>query len=286
MTGKKKVLGRGLASLLPDFDSNKKENFFECDTDIILPNKYQPRNIFSENSINELAESIKKQGIIQPLIVKKKDDKYELIAGERRLIAAKKAGFTKVPVIVKDISDSEHLILSIIENIQREDLNSIEVAYAYKRLIDEFSLTQEQVAETVGKSRSGVANLLRLLKLSDEIKNAVKNEILSMGHARALLSAENDVIQNRAFEIIIKKKLSVRETERLLKKLNKEAEDIKEKKEKIYYFKEIEDSLSDIFGSKVKIFKKTKKGKIEIEFKNDDDLQRLIGIFNEKNMRN
>jgi len=278
----KKALGRGLDSLLPDYGESfeNTENFLECDTDIILPNRYQPRSIFSEESIAELVNSIKEQGIIQPLVVRKHENGYELAAGERRLRAAKKAGLLKVPVVVRGFSDSEMLEISIIENVQRENLNPIEEADAYRRLIDEFSLTQEQVAKRVGKSRPAIANFLRLRQLPDEIKNEMKNGTLSMGHARALLGAGSEAQQSRAFKTIIAKKLSVREAENLIKKLKSESEPEKNKESKMtseeLYFADLAQVLSRKIGSRVQITKRGKKGSVRIEFYNDDDLERII----------
>jgi ParB family transcriptional regulator, chromosome partitioning protein len=281
MAGKKNVLGRGLASLLPDIEEQTENDkiFFECDIDIIFPNQYQPRTIFSEKSIAELTNSIKQQGIIQPLIVRKHESGYELIAGERRLRAAKKAGLKKVPVIVKNFAGSQLLEISIIENIQRQDINPIEEAYAYQRLIDDFSFTQEKIAQKIGKSRSAIANFLRLIKLSSPIKEALKNNLITMGHARALLSAENNLIQSKAFKTLLEKDLSVRETEKLIQKLNKNRTKINKTFFYNQQFTKIAESLSHKFSTKIKITKKGKKGKIEIEFKDQDDLDRVIKIM-------
>ncbi|MBW1650795.1 MAG: ParB/RepB/Spo0J family partition protein [Deltaproteobacteria bacterium] len=277
---KKKALGRGLDALLPAGDFLNK-NFFECDIDIILPNRYQPRLHFSKESIEELADSIKKQGIIQPLSVRKAENGYELAAGERRLRAAQKAGLKKVPVIVRDFSDSEMLEISIVENIQRENLNPIEEADAYYRLINEFKLTQEQAANKVGKSRSALTNTLRLRQLSEQIKQEIKKGVLSAGHARAILSIDSKIKQNEIAKFIIAKKLSVRQTEDLIKRIKnqKEEKDTGVKSAEQIYFADLAHSLSNKFGTKVKIIKKGKKGKVEINFYGDEDLDRIINLF-------
>ncbi len=280
---KKKVLGRGIDALFPDMDliDNKANDFFQCDIDIIRPNRYQPRRKFSENDLTELSQSIKEQGIIQPLLVRKNEIGYELVAGERRLRASKMAGFEKVPVMVRDISDTELLEISIVENIQREDLNPMEEADAYKRLMIEFKLTQDQVAGRVGKSRPTVANFLRLCNLPNQIRDSLSEGIISMGHARALLGTETSAQQNTAFQMVISKGLSVRETEALIKKLKSEKEI---KKPPTHgpddiYFKSLEDDLSRNFGTKVQIKRKGKKGRVEIEFYSNNDLDRLLGLL-------
>ena len=281
----KRALGRGLDSLLPadDFLNEKNKIFFECDIDIILPNRYQPRLHFSKESIEELADSIKKQGIIQPLSVRKTENGYELAVGERRLRAAQKAGLKKVPVIVRDLSDSDMLEISIVENIQRENLNPIEEANAYYRLINEFKFTQEQAAKKVGKSRSAVANTLRLRQLSDQIKQEIKKGVLSSGHARAILSIDSKIKQNEIAKFIIAKKLSVRQTEDLVKreKNKKDDKSIGKKSVEQIYFADLAQRLSNKFGTKVKIIKKGKKGRVEIDFYGSDDLDRIINLFRE-----
>ncbi len=283
---KKKVLGRGIDALFPDMDliDNKANDFFQCDIDIIRPNRYQPRRRFSEDELAELSQSIKEQGIIQPLLVRKNDVGYELVAGERRLRASKMAGFKKVPVMVRDITDTELLEISIVENIQREDLNPMEEAEAYKRLMIEFKLTQDQVAGRVGKSRPTVANFLRLCNLPKQIRDSLSEGIISMGHARALLGTETSAQQNTAFHLVISKNLSVRETEALIKKLKSEK---KKKKTPPHdsdavYFKSLEDDLSRSFGTKVQIKRKGQKGRVEIEFYSNDDLDRLFDLLRKK----
>lgn len=289
---KKMALGRGLDSLIPDSPEmvqpqetpEARKDFFLCETDLIRPNQFQPRQQFGDVELKELSDSIKSEGVIQPLLVRKADVGYELIAGERRLRASKLAGLNEVPVIVKDIDDEKMLEISIIENIQRENLNPIEEAEAYYRLIDQFGLTQEQAAERVGKSRSAVANFLRLRQLSDEIKNSILAGQLSMGHARALLSLETHQEQNMAFQEVLSKGLSVRQTEALVKQLKED----KDKPPKMPSPETTEDrqiialseKLSQHFGTKVEIKRRGKKGKVELEFYSDDDLNRLLDLLN------
>ncbi|MBT4365506.1 MAG: ParB/RepB/Spo0J family partition protein [Desulfobacteraceae bacterium] len=281
---KKLGLGKGLNALIPEIesiDNNSETEFFHCDINLITPNRYQPRLNFSKDELEDLSGSIKEQGVLQPLLVRKNKTGYELIAGERRLRASKMAGLDKVPVIIKDISDTELLELSIVENIQRENLNAIEEADAYQRLIDEFDFTQEQVATRVGKSRSAVANFLRLRQLNDPIKLNIVDGTLSMGHARALLGAESASQQEAVWKEIISKGLSVRQAESLIKKLKSQKN--KPKKPAFStdenYFKSITEDLSRRFGTKVQIKRKGRKGKVEIEFYGNEDLGRLIDLL-------
>ena len=248
----------------------------------VEPNRDQPRKHFSEEGIEELASSIKQYGIIQPLLVQKREDYYEIIAGERRWRAAMKAGLKEVPVIVKDYSNRESVEISLIENIQREDLNPIEEALAYDRLIQEFELTQEQVAGRVSKSRSAVTNSLRLLKLVDDVRQMVIAGDISEGHARTLLGLPNEEMQRLLAERIVKEKLSVRETEKLVKKLTSNTP--KKTKARDYQKEAILGNLSEqlkvILGTKVSITEKGKsKGKIEIEYYSDDELNRIFEML-------
>lgn len=281
---RKVALGRGLDALIPSGESAPVEGteFFDCEIDRILPNPYQPRSRFSDAELAELAQSIEKQGILQPLLVRRSEAGYELIAGERRLRAAKIAGLQRVPVVLKEVDRADSLEMSIIENIQREDLNPLEEADAYQRLISEFDLTQEQAALRLGKSRSAVANILRLRQLPEPIKAGIRDSALSMGHARALLGADNTAQQSAVWREIVSKGLSVRQTETLIKKL-------KEKKggppkrapgSEDRYFSDLSDDLSRQFGTRVRIKRRGKKGRVEIEFFSDDDLDRLIHLFN------
>ena len=227
-TGKKKrkklALGRGLDALIPDLEPEDKiaQEYFQCDISLIAHNRYQPRQQFSDDDLEELSASIKTQGIIQPLLVRKHNGGYEIVAGERRLRAAVKAGLKQVPVVVKTVSNSEMLEMSIVENIQREDFNPIEEADAYYQLINEFNLTQDQAAARVGKSRSAVANFLRLRNLPQQIKDSMIDATLSMGHARALLGIEATAQQIGIWQTILAKGLSVRETENLVKQAKAE----------------------------------------------------------------
>lgn len=252
----------------------------------VEPNRDQPRKHFSEEGIEELASSIKQYGIIQPLLVQKREDYYEIIAGERRWRAAMKAGLKEVPVIVKDYSNREAVEISLIENIQREDLNPIEEALAYDRLIQEFELTQEEVAGRVSKSRSAVTNSLRLLKLADDVRQMVIAGDISEGHARTLLGLPNEEMQRLLAERIVKEKLSVRETEKLVKKLTSNTP--KKTKARDYQKEAILGNLSEqlkiILGTKVSITEKGKsKGKIEIEYYSDDELNRIFEMLQSLN---
>ncbi len=286
---KKMALGRGLDALIPDVSpttavSTQKtdENFLECDIELIQPNRYQPRSHFSPDELAQLSDSIRAQGVLQPLLVRRAAVGYELVAGERRLRAAKMAGLERVPVVIKRVSDTEMLEMSIVENIQRENLNPMEEAEAYHRLIEEFGLTQEQAAGRVGKSRSAVANFLRLRQLPEPIKLSINEGQLSMGHARALLGAENTAQQNVAWRAIVRKGLSVRQTEDLVKRLRSAAEAVERKKNgsEDRHLASVAESLSRRFGTKVEIKRRGKRGKLEIEFYNNDDLNRLLELLN------
>ena len=289
-TRRKMALGRGLEALIPGFEatgsgSDSTEDGAEsvyrhCPLELIRPNRYQPRVQFSEKELAELADSIRTQGILQPLLVRRQGKDYELVAGERRLRAARMAGLDHVPVLVRPISDAEMLEISIIENVQREDLNPMEEADAYHRLIEAFDLTQEEAARRVGKSRSAVANFLRLRQLPEPIKASLRDGELSMGHARALLGAANSARQVAAWQQVMRRKLSVRETEALIKRLNRQPEtsDAPPGGESAY-FTHLAEDLSRHFGTKVAIQRRGQRGKVEIEFYNDQDLDRLLGLL-------
>ena len=278
-------LGKGLDALFPGIGVSQEEssgNLLECDVDKIQPNPYQPRRNFPENEMVELADSVKVQGILQPLLVRESlSDGYELIAGERRLRAAKMAGLFKVPIIIKNIGDNELLELSIVENIQRQNLNPMEEAEAYLRLLSDFKMTQEKIARQVGKSRSAVANFLRLNQLPNDIKSSIKDGLISMGHARALLGADTSALQRQAWKIVILRALSVRSTEALIQRLNSEKQHVKKlkKRPEDVYFLNIEEELARHFGTKVMIKRRGQKGKVEIEFYGNDDLDRLLGLL-------
>jgi ParB family chromosome partitioning protein len=278
---KKMALGKGLGALIPGIEKTedeKRQDYFYCDIDLIRPNRFQPRAAFSENDLQELAESIKNQGVLQPLLVRQDEAGYELIAGERRLRAAKRAGLTQVPVVIKRVGDGKLLEISLVENIQRENLNPVEEAEAYHRLITQLNLTQDQAAARVGKSRSAVANFLRLRQLPEQIKASIIDGTLSMGHARALLGTESSAQQLAAWRAVITKGLSVRETENLVRRMRaekKKPRQTADRSEQIYLSGLAED-LSRHFGTKILIKKDGKKGKVEIEFYSNEDLERLI----------
>lgn len=290
-----KGLGKGLDSMIPpkrtaraqaqDSAANKNAN---KSGEVILkindvePNKTQPRRTFNEDSLIELSESIKQHGIVQPLVVAKQKDYYEIIAGERRWRAAKIAGLKEVPVIIKDYSPQEIMEVALIENIQREDLNPIEEAKAYKNLIDEYNLKQDQVAEKVSKSRTAVTNALRLLKLDDRVQEMLINENISSGHARALLGLDDAEKQYNIATQIFDEKLSVRETEKLVKQINRPEQPPKPKKElkNDFVYRDIEEKLKEKIGTKVKINRKTEdKGKIEIEYYSPEELEKILAYF-------
>ncbi|OYP45255.1 chromosome partitioning protein ParB [Lachnotalea glycerini] len=248
----------------------------------IEPNREQPRKNFEEDSLLELAESIKQFGIIQPLVVQERDEYYEIIAGERRWRAAKIAGLKEVPVIIKKYSAQEIVEISLIENIQRENLNPIEEAFAFKKLISEFDLKQDEVAERVSKSRTAVTNSLRLLKLDERVQQMVIDDKISTGHARTLIVIEDNDIQYNLANRIFDEKLSVRETEKLIKNISTQKEEIKEKKvvENDFIYKNIEERITSIVGSRVTINqKKNNKGKIEIEYYSNDELERIFELL-------
>jgi ParB family chromosome partitioning protein len=286
---KKMALGRGLGALIPDIGSidgtqgaDSKQPYLEAAVDLIQPNRYQPRTHFVKEDLEELSESIRSQGIIQPLLVRSMaTGGYELVAGERRLRAARMAGLDTVPVVIKEISDSEMLEMSIVENIQRENLNPMEEAHAYHRLIEEFGLTQEQAAGRVGKSRSAVANFLRLRQLPEPIKGSITDGRLSMGHARALLGLDNTAQQNTAWRTILKRGLSVRQTEALVKHLRMSAETTEVPKSTTMdrHLASVAEELSRRFGTRVQIKRRGQKGRLEIEFYSNEDLDRLIELL-------
>ena len=257
---------------------NVPKIFFYCEIELIRSNRFQPRIQFAEDELAELCQSIKEQGILQPLLVREENDGFELIAGERRLRAAKKAGLTQVPVVIKRIEDSKLLELSIVENIQRANFNPIEESEAYHSLITEFNLTQDEAATRVGKSRSAVANFLRLRQLPEPIKTSILEGKLTMGHARALLGVENSTQQMAAWRAVVKKNLSVRETEDLIRSLKDEKKKPKvgRKSTEDLHLLNLADDLSRHFGTKVVIKRRGQTGRVEIEFYSNDDLDRLI----------
>ena len=278
---KKQVLGRGLDALIPDMEASElePEPFFYCDIDSIRPNPYQPRRRFSDQDLKGLSSSIKEKGIIQPLVVRAVSTGYELIVGERRWRAARLAGVKRVPVVVKNVSGAEMVETALVENIQREDLNPLEKADAYYRLIKEFGLTQREVAKRVGQERSTVANFLRLRKLPKPIQADIINNTLSMGHARALLGAETPAQQKEAWHRIVSGNLPVRAAEALVKKLKGrklKATRAKARTSQDVYIESLADDLSRYFGTRVRIVRRGDRGKVEIEFHSNKDLERLI----------
>ena len=291
MAVKKTGLGKGLDSMIPPKDTPKavkgKESASSKTGETILkinevePNKKQPRKFFNEEALMELSDSIKQHGIVQPLVVKKQKDYYEIIAGERRWRAAKMAGLKEVPVVIKDYSPQEIMEVALIENIQREDLNPVEEAKAYQNLIKEYNLKQEEVANRVSKSRSAITNSLRLLKLCDPVLNYLIEETISSGHARALLALDDPEKQVSAAEKIVKEHLSVRETEKLVKNLNQPEKKVPKKELKNdFVYKDMEEKLKQKIGTKVKINRKSENsGKIEIEYYTQDDLEKIIAYF-------
>ena len=304
MAAKKSGLGRGLDALFPEktvhskqeekpvqkavsADDKKEKETAENGIKTVKiskvePNREQPRKKFDEDALLELSESIKQYGVLQPLLVSDKKDYYEIIAGERRWRAAKTAGLKEVPVIIKEFSDQETVEISLIENIQREDLNPVEEAQAYKRLIDEFQLKQDEIADRVAKSRTAVTNSLRLLKLDPRVQDMVVNEMLTAGHARAILGITDPDMQEMVASKVFDNKLSVRETEELVRKILKPSK----KKEKVSnpaedaVYESLEEKMKGITGTRVFIRrKKNNKGKIEIEYYSRDDLERIIDLF-------
>ncbi len=275
-------LGRGISALIPDFEDHEgSPDFIMCPIEDIVPNRFQPRIIFHPEELDRLKDSIEQQGILQPLLARISGDSYELIAGERRLRAAKETSLTHVPVIIKDLTDEQVLEVSIIENIQRANLNVLEEAEAYHRLIHEFNYTQEKVAKKIGKNRSTIANLLRLRSLPEKIKDSLLAEKISMGHARALLGGGSEENQIHLFKIVLAKKLSVRETEKLVNQFKKEAPKtpVISAAEKQFLDK-TSSILSEQIKSNVKIKMNGDKGRIEINFKSKTEFQRLINLFN------
>lgn len=274
---KKTGLGRGMAALLPAADDDRAD-YFLCPIEEIKPNRSQPRKTFASDKLEELAASIREKGIIQPLVVRRKADHYELIAGERRWRAAQKAGLREVPVVIQNVSDGTALELALIENIQRQDLNAVEEAEAYQALLENFTLSQEELAKRVGKERSTVANALRLLRLPAEIKRDIAEERLSMGHARALLALDSPEQMKTAREEIVKKQLTVRQTELLVKKL-KASRPAKPAKKPGPDLTDVIDRLKRHFKAKVALRQAGRGGKIEISFANQEELTRIVELI-------
>lgn len=284
MVNFKKGLGKGLGALIPQgtvFTGGR--TIVNVEVNKVLANPRQPRTVFAKDSLKELANSIKEQGVIEPILARLRNGKYELVAGERRLRAAKMAGLSTIPAIIKDFTDEQSLELSLIENLQREDLNPMDEAEGYARLSKEFDFTQEQVAKKVGKDRSTVTNMLRILTLPDKIKNSLRKEDISVGHARALLSAETAEKQLDLWKQIIKNNLNVRDVEMLVKGKVEAKPAVKKGGRKRAFTQNVElnalvEKLTTHLGTKVKIFGSPERGKIEIEYYSKEDLERILEI--------
>lgn len=288
----KRGLGRGLDALIPATAAqDNTERINEVPINEIKPNKFQPRRVFDEEALFELSQSISQYGVVQPIVVRKLLNGYELVAGERRWRASQKAGLKTIPVVIKDYTDAEMTEIALIENLQRQDLNPIEEAMAYRRLMNEFGLTQEEVARKIGRSRSLIANTVRLLNLSDIVQEHVSRGTLSMGQARPLLSIEDSELQQQAAETIIEEDLSARDVEELVKRINaapakakQTAEEISPVEKEIFVV-EAEDKLKLLLGTQVKIKPGKIKSKIEIEFYSADDLERILETISAQKTR-
>ena len=286
---KKFGLGKGLNALIPDdveLEKGEKDTVNDkanlISINLIKSNQEQPRKTFDNERIMELAESIKHHGIVQPIILKKHNDEYIIVAGERRWRAAKLAGLKEVPAIIMDLTDKQVLEISLIENIQRQDLNSIEEAVAYKKLITEFKLTQDELSKRLGKSRVAITNTLRLLNLSENVQQYLIEGVISEGHGRALLAIDDNKLQYELAQKVIDDKLSVRELELLIKRIKSDNENKKLRNRKKIdnpYYKDVTEKLQNYFGTKVSISDNNNKGKIEIEYYSEEDLQRILEII-------
>ena len=276
----RQALGKGLGALIPEKPSPELEGkrvFHFCGIEEVQPNPFQPRKAFDDERFKKLVESIREKGILQPLVVRRKADGYELIAGERRWRAAQKAGLKEVPIIIKDVPDSEILELSLIENIQRENLNPVEEAEAFKKLMDHFHLTQEEISRKVGKDRTTIANTIRLLRLPPEIRQSLAEGRISMGHARAFLSLDGPEKQRLALKKALAASLSVRQTESLVKRLRSKGPPAPAKNS--HQWNEIVEELQRSLGTRVRIVGKKRRGKIEIEFYSPEQLDRIIELL-------
>ena len=283
MADKRFALGRGLSALIPETEPQpvEVEQPTDVDLDLLTPNRFQPRTVLDEPKLEELARSVRSSGIIQPIVVRSVDgDRFEIVAGERRWRAAQRAGLLRVPVVVRDIPDDKLLEIALVENLQRENLNPIEVAEAYQRLVDDYSLTQEEVATAVGKDRATVSNYMRLINLPQEVQGDVAGGVLAMGHARALLGLDDRKAQLRAAREVVTRGLSVRETESLVKQLGRppmSRETSEKEPEPVdVHTQDAQDRLRVLLGTRVKIVRRGKRGRIEIEFGSENELQRLF----------
>ena len=284
---KKFGLGKGLNALIPEETKVNEETIENkgvdlIDINLIKSNENQPRKRFDDEKIMELSESIKHNGIIQPIILKKDKKNYTIVAGERRWRAAKLSGLKEVPAIVMDLTEKQVMEISLIENIQRQDLNSIEEANAYKRLLNEFELTQDELSKRLGKSRTAITNTMRLLNLSEDVQQYLIEGVISEGHGRVLLGIEDEKLQYEIAQKVIDDKISVRELESVVRNLKKSKDDNKKKKQcedLSPYYNDVTNKLQNYFGTKVNITNKNNKGKIEIEYYSEDDLQRILDII-------
>ncbi len=280
MATKKMGLGRGLGALIPEMEIEESKTLLYCGIEEIRPNRSQPRKHFDDSKLQELADSIKGKGILEPLLVRKATDGYELIVGERRWRAAQKAGLREVPVLVKEMDERDVLEASLIENVQRDDLNPLEEAGAYKRLVEEFGISQEELGTRLGKDRTTIINTLRLLKLPPEVKDQLLQNRISSGHARAILSLEMKERQKELCNLIIQKGLSVREAEALAKQWSRKPKKVTTPEKRggdlQSQLNALEDSLRQRLGTKVKITAKGRRGKIEVEYYSFDDLERIV----------
>lgn len=277
----RKALGRGLEALISDLKSTGATSIVEIGITEITPSPYQPRTSMDEASLEDLKRSISQKGVLQPIIVRKKAGQYEVIAGERRLVAAKMAGLDRIPAVIRQVSDGEALEIALVENLQREDLNPIDEARSYRQLLERFDLTQEQLARTIGKDRSTIANILRLLQLPPVVRNALEKGEITVGHARALLGLEDQTAIERVYHTIRHRGLSVRQVETLVRRIEKEKS--RRKKAPIragldFETKRIEEQLMQKFATKVRITERGGHGKVEIEFYSKRDLWRIVEL--------
>lgn len=279
----KAKLGRGLGSLFDEpIIAESDDTVQQLRITLVEPNKNQPRRSFDDDKIDELSQSIKEHGVIQPIIVVKNDDRYKIVAGERRWRAAKKAGLKEIPAVIRNYSEFEISQIALIENLQRENLNPIEEAIGYQMLMNKYNMTQEAVSDTIGKSRSAIANSIRLLSLDEPIRERLVSGDISSGHARALLSVESESARLALLDTIIEQGLNVRQTEALAKQLQKPRYDRKtppQCEELRVQLANLEDSLASYLGTKVRLLHNKKKGKIEIEYYGDDDLERILSLI-------
>ena len=278
MVAKKGGLGKGLGALLSDLNEESQPTT-EIDIAFLQPNPFQPRKVFDQEKLEELAESIKVHGLIQPIIVRKMQNGYQIVAGERRWRASKLAGLSMIPVVVRELEDKEMMSIALIENIQRQDLNVIEEAITYRKLMEEYVLTQEELAAQIGKSRSQVANTLRMLNLPQEIQTHLADQRISVGHAKVLLGIMSKDLMVRLCERIIERDLSVREAEALIQDMTKSSRKTNRTRSKDIDVVELENNLQRIFGAKVKISGNSNKGKVVIEYYTEDDLERILEIL-------